>query len=102
MKIYRGAMQDDRPVELECLEFKPLAKTQCGKTIYPDTYFRTESEAWNTITITKLTLVNALRVEIAEKQRELLQLRFQLDDATATYYQVREGLRAFRESKKKV
>jgi len=100
MKVYRGAMQDDRPVELECREFKPLAKTRCGKTVYPDTYFRTESEAWNTIAATKLNLVNALRVEISEKKRELLQLQFHLDDATALYYQVREGLRAFRESKK--
>ncbi|MEJ2023450.1 MAG: hypothetical protein P8Y00_00230 [Deltaproteobacteria bacterium] len=100
MKIYRGAMQDDRPVERECYEFKPLTKTHCGEIMYPDTYFRTESEAWNTIAATKLNLVNALRVEIAEKKRELLQLQFQLDDATALYYQVREGLRAFRESSK--
>jgi len=86
-------MQDDRPVEFECREFKPLSKTRCGKTIYPDTYFRTESEAWDTILATKLNLVNAIRVEMAGMERDMLKLRFQLDDATAIYYQVREERR---------
>lgn len=86
MKIYRGAVEDDRPVELECRELKPHSKTLCGETIFAGVHFQTEAEAWDSILASKLNLVNSIRVEIHKLKRELLKLQFQLDDATAQYY----------------
>ena len=89
MKIYRGAVEDDRPVEMECRKARSLNEALCGDVFQEDVHFQTEAEAWDSILAAKLNSVNALRIDIGKKEQELLKLRFQLDDATAQYYAAR-------------
>ena len=49
MKVYRGTDGDLEPVEMECEEFGHPNKTSTGETMYVNTHFRTEEEAWASI-----------------------------------------------------
>lgn len=49
--VWRGADSDSAPVRMECERFGHPHKTMTGETMYINTHFLTEEQAWESIRV---------------------------------------------------
>jgi len=90
MKIYRGTDDDMSPVEMECDEFGHPNKTTCGETMFINTHFRTEAEAWDSILTSAQAGIELAGCAVSLCQKQMMKAKDEASDAVFRYYEVRK------------
>ncbi|MCP4745682.1 MAG: hypothetical protein GY874_06005 [Desulfobacteraceae bacterium] len=71
--VWRGATDKTKPIKMWCKKFGYPHKTTCGETMYVNTHFRTEPQAWDRLMNDSNANVRlaALDVQMAKKRLEI-------------------------------
>ena len=85
VKIYRGTDGDLEPVEMECEEFGHPNKTSTGETMYSNSHFKTEREAWESIMRSVEAGVSLAGSEVLHCQQALRKAEERAGKAAADY-----------------
>ena len=85
MKIYRGTDGDIEPIEMECDIFGYPNKTTNGETMFENTHFKTEAEAWKSILASVKAGIMLVGGGVRNAEEELGRLRKQAGDRAKAF-----------------
>ena len=97
VKIWRGTDGDTAPVRMECDVFGWPNRTATGETMYENTYFRTEAEAWKSIIASVEAGVKLAGSRVLDLQEKLRSAQEQAGEAAADYVKAQDGYRHWRQ-----